>query len=262
MTLKTALLYNRYELKYHIPIEMVDDISKYIATHCEMDHFSKTSHDHYYTINNLYLDTPNFLFFQRSMAGVEGRFNMRVRTYGDEENPLYFLEVKKKDGGFVKKSRAKVFDRSWFEHLENNSLPESDKMVHQNDYAYDFAYNVLSYQARPIVFTQYRRKAYFSNTDDYARITFDKEMRYTPRENYSFERTKDMHYYDNQNYFDPYTNVVLELKCEARVPWWMIDLIKYFNLERSSFSKFLFAVNELNQDKLGVSEHASRISHF
>jgi SPX domain protein involved in polyphosphate accumulation len=260
MTLKTALFYERYELKYHIPLAMVDEISAYIEPFCELDHFSKISPDKYYAINNLYLDTPDYLFFRRSIEGIEGRFNMRIRNYGDEINPLYFLEIKKKNGGFVKKTRAKIYDLKWFEDLSHFTMPNTQNEFVKNDFAYDFAYNVLSYGAAPVVFTQYRRKAYFSHIDDYARVTFDKDMRFIPRDHYGFERSKDMKYYDYPEYFEPETHVVLELKCEARVPFWIIDLIRHFNLERSGFSKFLFAVNELNAEKVQIAQYPHRLS--
>jgi SPX domain protein involved in polyphosphate accumulation len=260
MTLKTALLYERYELKYHIPLALVAEISDYISGFCEMDHYSKISPDNFYSINNLYLDTPHYQFFQNALVGQDGRFNMRVRTYGDEENPLYFLEIKKKTGGFVKKTRAKISTTDWFDALENNLiLPAKDELV-KKDYAYDFAYQAIINQARPVVFTQYRRKAYFSTIDDYARVTFDRDMRFVPRDTYTFDRSKEMQFYDNPNYFEPETNVILELKCETRVPYWIIDLIRTFNLQRSGFSKFVYAVNELNSTKLGVSQHSLRMS--
>ncbi len=112
MTLKTALLYERYELKYHIPWAMVAEISDYISGFCEMDHYSKISSDNFYSINNLYLDTPNYQFFQNALVGQDGRFNMRVRTYGDEENPLYFLEIKRRPADLSKKLEPRLRRRS------------------------------------------------------------------------------------------------------------------------------------------------------
>ena len=257
---KTALVYERYELKYHIPLALVAEISDYIADFCELDHYSLKSPDQYYTINNLYLDTPNYLFFNTRLAGMDNRFNMRVRTYGTGEPEMWFLEVKHKSKGFVTKTRAKLLDRTWLKHLVEGTLPERDEAVVRKDYAYDFAKKVMSYQAAPVVFTQYRRKAFFSTIDDYARVTFDKELRYVPRREYRFTPSPDMQFYDHPELFDPYTNVVLELKCEAAVPWWMLDLIRRFNLQRASFSKFMYALNESMQDHPDIVTHPNRIS--
>lgn len=262
MITKTALVYDRYELKYHVPVSLVAEISDYIAGFCELDYFSGISPDGFYPIHNLYLDTPSFQFFKNAIVGQDGRFNMRVRTYGEEENSSFYLEVKKKSGGFVKKTRAKVNGSDWFRMLDAGSMPQAPTEIVTKDYAYDFAYQALSHQARPVVFTRYRRKAFFSTIDDYARVTFDRDLRFSERTSYTFDRPRDMQAYDNPNYFDPDTNVVLELKCEARVPFWIIDLIRTFNLQRSGFSKFVYAVNELNSIRTGVIRSSLRIPGY
>ncbi len=256
MALKTALFYERYELKYHIPLWRVDDICDWVSGFCELDDYSGKSSDGYYAINNLYLDTPNYLFFNTKIAGQDNAFNMRIRTYGMEETNLYFMEVKKKTGEFCRKTRAKA-GPAWFRHLEEGTLPEGEG----DPFALDFARRVHSYRAGPVVFTQYRRKALFSVIDEYARITFDKDMRYAPRDTYDFSR-EGLLCYDQPEYFDDGTNVVLELKCESRVPLWMLDLIRTFDLKRASFSKFMYGVNETMQDKVGVATHPHRLCAF
>ncbi|NJL60022.1 MAG: hypothetical protein HC887_10685 [Desulfobacteraceae bacterium] len=58
--------------------------------------------------------------------------------------------------------------------------------------------------------------------------------------------------YDNAAVFDPECNVILELKCYASfVPMWMLDIIRYFDLQRSSFSKYATSVIEA----LGINIH-------
>lgn len=54
----------RYELKYQIPLEMVDPISKYVETYCDMDYYSCISPENYYVINSLYLDTPSLYLWR------------------------------------------------------------------------------------------------------------------------------------------------------------------------------------------------------
>ena len=254
---KSSLLYERYELKYHIPFYLIEEISDYISGFCELDHYSLTSPDKFYTINNLYLDTPTHLFFRMRQAGMDERFNMRIRTYGDEEMKLWFFEVKHKTRGFVRKTRAKITDPVWFNYLKEGTWPETNWALARTDYAHQFISRALSYQAAPVVFTQYRRKAYFSTIDDYARVTFDINLRYVGRNQYTFER-QGLRGYDHQAYFAPYTDVVLELKCEAKAPWWMLDLIRRFNLQRANFSKFAFAVNESMHERLQIDRYFMR----
>ncbi len=249
MTLKTALRYDRYELKYHIPARLVPVLCRELEAFCDYDHFSKLSPDGHYQINNLYLDTPSYLFYRRSREGVEGRFNMRVRRYGapQEKGPVY-LEVKTKSGNFVKKIRAKVDPAEWFPALERFTLPSAVSGVAQ-DNAARFAELVIGHRAAPVVCTSYRRLALFSTVDEYARITFDRELRFGERRAYDFT-PESMRHYDHAHYFDPGADVILELKCEARVPWWILDLLRRHNLERRSFSKFSSSLRELGQEAL------------
>jgi hypothetical protein len=104
-----------------------------------------------------------------------------------------------------------------------------------------------SYNATPKVLTQYMRKAYVSDIDEYVRVTFDIDLRYQAEEEYNMIPHEDkMVPLDNEALFDPGSNVILELKCyTTRVPLWMVDLIRYFNLSRRSFSKYVTGVSEV-----------------
>lgn len=245
----SPLQLERYELKYLITLDMVESISKYVENYCVLDYFSEISHDKYYEINNLYLDSPNYLFLQRRLAGVDDRFNMRIRSYGVKPQFPYFLEVKSKKQGFVNKIRAKVSTDNWVEELKSAYVPdEGIGLNHDNKYSFYRLFH--SYNAEPKVFTQYRRKAYLSTFDDYARVTFDKDLRYMRRDEFNLQPEEDqMCNYDfSQSFGDEENCIVLELKCENKVPLWMLDLITHFGLERQSFSKYITGVNECIPD--------------
>ena len=46
-------LLERFELKYHIPVEWADRIARFIAPYCEEDHFSQITPGGFYWITNL-----------------------------------------------------------------------------------------------------------------------------------------------------------------------------------------------------------------
>lgn len=103
------------------------------------------------------------------------------------------------------------------------------------------------YNVEPKVFTQYKRKAYMSLVDDYARVTFDNDLRCEPSELFNLDPSKyELTHYDNSTLFPEGADTILELKCTTKVPLWMIDLIKYFNLSRTRFSKFANSYNEIH----------------
>ncbi len=113
-----------------------------------------------------------------------------------------------------------------------------------------------AHSAAPKVLSQYMRKAYVSDVDDYARVTFDIDLRYQSPEGYSLVPDEDkMVPLDHDGIFEPGCSVVLELKCNTTlVPLWMVDLIRCFDLRRRSFSKYVTGVrNVLNRYSYDLS---------
>lgn len=242
----SPLALERYELKYLIPLEMVEPISRYVETYCEMDYYSQISPDLYYTINSLYLDTPNlYLWANKEMAGAYS-FNMRVRSYGDTPQAPYFYEIKYKIREFVRKKRAKVDSENWMEALVEGFLPTHLDPASAANFQ-DFLYMRWTYNVEPVILTQYRRKAYLSLIDDYARVTFDRDLRFQEELEWNVKPHEElMCHYDHPEAFEsPGQNVILELKCEKKIPYWMVDLIKHFDLELANFSKFGNSMNTL-----------------
>lgn len=231
----------RYELKYTIPCHLVDEISHFVSAYCYLDKYSEKSHDQFYKINSLYFDTPEYLFLRQRKHGVPRRFNMRIRSYGDNPQLPYFLEVKQKRGEIVKKLRAKVYETDLFGLLHG---PIPDEFLSGDKEASSravFLRLLHEYNAHPQVLVQYRRKAYISEYEDYARVTFDKELRYMKQNDYSpIPIEEKMAACDVETRFDSGCQLILELKCyTSYVPLWMIDCIRKFQLKRRGFSKFL-----------------------
>lgn len=239
----SPLVLDRYELKYLIPVSMIEPISRYVEMFCNMDYYSQVSSDHFYTINSLYFETPAF-YFMRAKENLTGRYSLRVRSYGDQPKAPYFFETKEKIGEFSKKRRGVVPLENWGELFTDPTKPQSFD-PHNDKHADFFMYMVSTYGANPTILTQYRRKAYLSTVDNYARVTFDKFMRYRPETRYNVIPDENMLNYDHAATFgQPGMNVVLELKCERKIPVWFVDMIKRFNLVRGGFSKFEGSMRE------------------
>lgn len=234
----SPLILERYELKYLIPFSLVEPISRYVETYCEMDHYSRISPDGFYTINSLYFETPNY-YFLRAKENQTARFSLRVRSYGDSPKAPYYLETKEKIGDFSKKRRGRVPFENWADlFLNPSALGDFDPSEDEN--LAHFLKLAEEYGATPAILTQYRRKAYLSTVDDYARVTFDRSLRYRPETRYDVLPTEgSLLNYDHTDTFGrPGVNVILELKCERKIPVWLVDLIHRFELVREGFSKF------------------------
>ncbi len=240
----SPLVLERYELKYLIPFSLVEPISRYVEKYCELDYYSQISHDGFYTINSLYFESPSF-HFMRAKENQTARYSLRVRSYGDFPKPPYFLETKEKIADFSKKRRGRVPLDNWSDvFLNPDNLGSFDAAA--DPHIQHFLYLTRTYNAHPTILTQYRRKAYLSTVDDYARVTFDRSMRYMPETNYNVIPTEEcmLNYDDPEAFKIPGANVVLELKCERKIPVWIVDLIKRFDLVRGGFSKFESAMTE------------------
>jgi hypothetical protein len=244
----SPLFFDRYELKYIIPIELVEPISRFVEIYCELDPYCLKSEDRFYMINSLYLDSDEWDLWRMKDMGITPRLNIRVRAYGETPKAPFFFEVKHKERGFVKKTRGKVFLENWSEYLINPSyFAEHDRNDPSRKNIEKFLSAVNNYRATPKILTQYRRRAYASVVDEYARVTFDKALRFCREENYNvIPDEARMSHYDNELIFENEGgNVILELKCPPQVPLWMVDLIRTFNLDRSSFSKFGNSAREI-----------------
>jgi len=243
----TPPVLQRYELKFFVPESLIEPISQFVSVYCTLDKYSETASDHFYTINNLYIDSPQLTFLKNRINNKDNRFNMRIRTYGNNPQPPYFLEIKQKSGSVLRKIRGKIGQREWPHVLKDPLFLLKETSDQKNcDNISTYIRLALTYNAEPKVFAQYKRKAYFSICDDYARVTFDKSLRYRPENDYIImPDAESLLPCDHPAVFGNRGNVVLELKCYTTyVPLWMIDLIRTFQLQRTSFSKYVNAMRE------------------
>lgn len=232
----------RFELKYHVPFYILPALDAFLAPWCELDPASAKSESGFYWITSLYLDSPRYTMLRWGATKPDGRFNMRIRAYGEhpESSTAWHFETKEKSCDQVTKLRGVVKGATpellWDETDQIlTSARGEDKENLQR-----FFHRALSYNASPIVLTQYRRKAWFGRLEDYARVTLDIGMRWREERGFDFSvDPRDMRPSDLPERFDPGCNAVLELKCSRdQVPVWMVELIRHFNLVRSGFSKF------------------------
>ncbi len=240
---------DRYELKYVIPISLVEPISEFLMTYCNLDYHSQQEHTHFYKVNSLYFDTPNLTFAKNRLYTKNPRFNMRVRTYDMQiNNPEYFLEIKAKDANAINKYRAKVDREEWenmFTNVNYRTALQGDKEEMENKNL--FYMTAIKYNASPIILTQYKRRAFVSSVDEYVRVTMDVDMKCHLQEDFSLVVNQDkLINYDSELVYAKEPNrasgshVILELKCYPhQVPLWLLDLIRRFELTRTSFSKYL-----------------------
>lgn len=231
---------DRHELKFVIPEGRVEAVRAAIRPFCELDRHCQAAPGHQYVIESLYLDTPARDLYRVSRERRASRFKLRVRRYGPDADRIFF-EVKNKDRGMIRKLRAKVPARGWAARLEGASPDDASAAE------LDFGAKLARYLLRPTVLVRYEREAYVSVVDDYARVTFDRNVVCQAHPAFDFEADpcawlsidhpgalKRVHH-----------GVVLELKCTLDAPRWMTRLVETLGLRRMGVSKYCNGVESV-----------------
>lgn len=240
----------RFEFKYHVPMAWLDSIASFLSPWCDLDPYCQSNPDGFYWITSLYLDSHRQTFFKRALSKPDGRFNMRIRSYGappPQDGPFHF-EVKEKRRDTVSKSRG-IIKNGAASLLWNDTaavlLRSPNEEERQN--LERFLRLSLAYNAEPTVLTQYRRMAWFGLSEVYARVTLDIDMRWREATGFDMSATPaQMRPSGLPEYRDPGSDAILELKCDpSHVPDWMMELVLMLNLNRSGYSKFATATNEM-----------------
>ena len=99
----------RFEQKYIIHPRLVPQIRKYLQPFCIPDPNGKGDIPEY-IVTTLQLDTPQMDLALAKERKMFARFKLRIRTYGTDANPNLpvFVELKRKVGGVIIKSRSKM----------------------------------------------------------------------------------------------------------------------------------------------------------
>jgi len=230
------LFHPRYELKYIVSPSVAHVIEGKLIGHCELDSHGQEGS---YINETLYFDSPQLAFFFHKIEGVKLRRKVRIRRHGDTGPwERVFVEIKRRNGQYIEKARFS---------LPTHLLPflfdpsQRGKIVYTLTQAEVQVYNeVISlaqlYYLRPVIFIRYQRKAFWAQGDERLRITFDSDL--------SFDVV-------NQNCLSPLENtqrmlggdhIVMEIKANGRVPFWVLELIQECGCRMVRFSKYCLGI--------------------
>ena len=173
------------------------------------------------------------------------RYKARIRTYPPHSNQVW-LEVKARSGDSMYKTRACVPMSDWEALVKSpledrlSSLPIQDRKMLER-----FAYYVHIHRLQPHVLVEYNREAYFSHVDDYARVTFDRDIRSQDQMKWSTEAALHLWRVVDHPGADTHQrpNVCCRTEIGAMVPRWMNVLIQNFEPIRYSFSKYCYSID-------------------
>jgi len=236
--------FERLELKYLIDELTAERVRREIAPYCEPDphNLARSGLQRRpgrlgYAIDSLYLDSPGLAFHQAKERGDPERLKLRIRTY-PRHSPAV-LELKRKASDVIDKTRV-VVDRKLAEEAACGLAPARDDTPEARRFLNRFGLIVAKAGAGPTLHVRYEREAYSSVVDEYARVTFDRRIAAQRASGWDLEPDPRNWCEFDDHWLPEYRNrsVVLELKCQSSVPYWISDLVRRNSLSRRSFSKY------------------------
>ena len=232
-------VFKRKEIKYLLDKERYDHIRNFLETYMNLDEFCQGGN--YYTIANIYYDTPDSDIIRQSVAKPKYKEKLRLRAYGVPEltGSKTYLEIKKKYRGIVYKRRITLDLQQAYDFIENpDVIPEikKPKFVKQQ-VCKELQHTIKFYKPIPMIYLAYDRIAYFGKPVEEGgpgrdlRISFDFGTR-TRRENVRLEAG------DHGEPLLPDGRVIMEVKSAEMLPRWLLDYFKEYDMKRGSFSKY------------------------
>ncbi|MEE8410229.1 MAG: polyphosphate polymerase domain-containing protein [Myxococcota bacterium] len=101
--------FNRFELKYIIPVQVRDAVRRDLELNMQPDVHGDA--DGSYRVTSLYYDTPNLDCFRAKVEGIKYRRKLRARIYGehgDDPDVMTMVEIKQRINRTVQKRRVAV----------------------------------------------------------------------------------------------------------------------------------------------------------
>lgn len=161
-----ALVHRRIEVKFAMENMDLMLVRRLLNDNCaRIEHKGPIS-----VINTLYFDDDQLSAYHENKAGLDRRWKVRLRWYGEAEGDFY-LEFKERHGNLSTKERFKVRLDSPIEALSFRELKKSIKAQIPRAAAYRFGE-----RPDPIVLNHYHREYFYDNVNK-IRLTLDSAIR-------------------------------------------------------------------------------------
>ncbi|MGW2820956.1 VTC domain-containing protein [Streptomyces sp. NPDC001443] len=224
--------FNRFELKYLVPVDRAADIRDELAERMDSDPYSPVGG---YGVWSLYYDSPQLRFYWEKIEGLKFRRKLRVRHYGDldgvtDESPMC-VEIKQRVNRVTQKRRITLPYGVARQLCDDRVMV--DHSVKESAFIQEVLDLVVRLDLRPTAVTGYQREALVGrHADTGLRITFDRRIR---------GRDRDFHFGiatpENRFTIPPHLSV-MEIKVNERTPHWITDLAARRNLDLVRISKY------------------------
>lgn len=251
----TIRKFNRFELKYLVMIREAENIKKALGAYLTPD-----DHGNFYgsyPLVSLYYDSPDYRFYREKVDGIRFRRKLRIRWY-ETGTPLtsdtaVFVEIKQRLNRVTQKRRVLL---PYCDALRLCNQREAPDHAPQDHAVIDEILSMCwQYELQPASVVMYARQALVGSDYDIGlRVTFDKDLRYRTH-NLALDEP------DAGQLLFPPDWVVMEIKINERIPYWLTELVAQHNLNLVRVSKYCRSI-ELAQQVTTAQDVAVRAGQF
>jgi SPX domain protein involved in polyphosphate accumulation len=228
----TVRMFNRFELKYLLTLQQAERFKN--ALHAYLVPDEHGSHNGRYALASLYYDSPDLRCYYEKVDGIKFRRKLRIRRYetGEaltDEAPV-FVEIKQRIDRVTQKRRVILPYRDALRLCNDRQIPEheaGDGAIIDEIFVFLWQYNL-----RPVSIVRYDRQAFIGTKYDLGlRVTFDTALSFQAHQLHLHEGPSGL-------LMLPPHQVVMEIKVNERIPYWLTELIAAHNLQMVRVSKY------------------------
>jgi len=247
----TIRKFNRFELKYIVSIQAAErfkqDLSDFLAPDEHGDSLGA------YGVSSLYYDGPDYRFYWEKIDGIKFRRKLRIRHYENgaplAEDTSVFVEIKQRLNRVTQKRCLQLPYGDALRLCSQRQVPELDAFNHDpSDAAVIDEVLAMSWQydLRPASIVSYNRQALIGGQYDVGlRVTFDKDLTYRAAGEGS--SALQLNGENASLTLFPADMVIIEIKVNERIPYWLTELVAMHNLNLMRVSKYCRSI-ELAQN--------------
>lgn len=227
------LHFQRFEFKYILSWQEYREIRAHLKRYVVLDGFARQARRNFYEVISLYYDSPKFYFYNEKNDGIKNRKKIRLRTYcvdGKMTDHIFF-EIKRKSDAVISKDRFLVPSGAYGDFVGKGEISGDANFLDHNarrimeEYEYERSLRSL----RPSLLVSYSREPYLGRFNKNFRVTFD----------YNIKGKASRDLLDITNCREVLVdNVVMEVKFNGKLPYYIREIIERYDLQRTSYSKY------------------------
>ena len=224
-------VFARNEKKFLITKEQKNSLLALLGDSIRPDEWGRS------TVLSLYCDTPSHMMIRNSLEHPVYKEKIRIRTYGlAKEDGSVFLELKQKVDGVTYKRRTTMNLRRALAFVSGYGDPETQI---EREIAATVNRYARNGGLRPSMLISCEREAFFAKDDPGIRLTFDEGIRWSDTDMTLTQAAVAEHRIMDADL------VLLEVKCGAAMPLWLVRVMSSLGLRQTGFSKYGMAWKQL-----------------